>query len=170
MLLEYENGIDEPNILKLNSCFQLGRIGNAVNELLVIQAFRPDRLHAMGHILVLTVMGNSFLHDIEQELNLAEIVENEVSWMIGIETVDTLILFLKKIVTIQKFTCALQPRYIFSYLIKVLQSFISKCEENIIWSHFITLDWFTDELSSNTYRFASTVRTLSDDIHYSLVL
>jgi dynein heavy chain 1 len=53
-------------------------IGKALYKLLVIQAFRADRLMAMASIFVATVLGETFVHSAEQELNLAEIVANEV--------------------------------------------------------------------------------------------
>lgn len=53
-------------------------IGKALYKLLVIQAFRADRLIAMASIFVATVLGETFVHSAEQELNLAEIVTNEV--------------------------------------------------------------------------------------------
>ena len=55
-----------------------GPIGKALYKLLVIQAFRADRLIAMASIFVATVLGESFTHGADQELNLAEIVTNEV--------------------------------------------------------------------------------------------
>ncbi len=53
-------------------------IGQAVHQLLLIQAFRPDRLLAMSHIFVSKVLGESFMNIIEQPLDLANIVDNEV--------------------------------------------------------------------------------------------
>lgn len=53
-------------------------IGKALYKLLVIQAFRADRLIAMASIFVATVLGETFTHSAEQELNLAKIVTNEV--------------------------------------------------------------------------------------------
>ena len=47
-------------------------------ELLLIQAFRPDRLLAMSHIFVERVLGNSFMETAAKELNLADIIEKEV--------------------------------------------------------------------------------------------
>ena len=38
-----------------------------------------DRLLAMAHILVATVLGESFLQEAEQELNLTSVVQNEVN-------------------------------------------------------------------------------------------
>lgn len=53
-------------------------VGNSLYQLLVIQAFRPDRVLAMVHKVVETVFGQSFLRTSEQELDLAFIVEKEV--------------------------------------------------------------------------------------------
>lgn len=53
-------------------------IGQIIHELLVIQALRPDRIMAMGHRVVGTILGESFMHDAEQGLDLASVVEHEV--------------------------------------------------------------------------------------------
>lgn len=53
-------------------------IGQAVHQLLLIQAFRPDRLLAMSHIFVSMVLGETFMNIIEQPLDLANIVDSEV--------------------------------------------------------------------------------------------
>lgn len=53
-------------------------IGQAVHQLLLIQAFRPDRLLAMSHIFVSKVLGETFMNIIEQPLDLAHIVDSEV--------------------------------------------------------------------------------------------
>ncbi|XP_016335882.1 cytoplasmic dynein 1 heavy chain 1 [Sinocyclocheilus anshuiensis] len=53
-------------------------IGQAVHQLLLIQAFRPDRLLAMTHIFVSKVMGETFMAIMEQPLDLANIVDSEV--------------------------------------------------------------------------------------------
>ena len=59
----------------------LAPVGKALYKLLTIQAFRADRLIAMASNFVATVLGETFTHDADQELNLAEIVTNEVgSW------------------------------------------------------------------------------------------
>lgn len=55
-------------------------IGQAVHQLLLIQAFRPDRLLAMSHIFVSKVLGDSFMNIIEQPLDLANIVDSEVEY------------------------------------------------------------------------------------------
>ena len=54
-------------------------VGQAMNKLLVIQAFRPDRLIATAHGFVAAVLGENFMAKAEQELDLANIVEHEVS-------------------------------------------------------------------------------------------
>ncbi|XP_063040383.1 cytoplasmic dynein 1 heavy chain 1 isoform X1 [Engraulis encrasicolus] len=53
-------------------------IGQAVHQLLLIQAFRPDRMLAMSHIFVSKVLGETFMAIIEQPLDLANIVDTEV--------------------------------------------------------------------------------------------
>uniref|UniRef100_A0A8C5Q446 AAA+ ATPase domain-containing protein n=1 Tax=Leptobrachium leishanense TaxID=445787 RepID=A0A8C5Q446_9ANUR len=53
-------------------------IGQAVHRLLLVQAFRPDRLLAMAHIFVSTILGDSFMSVIDQPLDLAHIVDIEV--------------------------------------------------------------------------------------------
>lgn len=54
-------------------------IGQAVHQLLLIQAFRPDRLLAMSHIFVSKALGESFMNIIEQPLDLGNIVDSEVA-------------------------------------------------------------------------------------------
>ena len=49
-----------------------------MHQLLLIQAFRPDRLLAMSHIFVAKVLGESFMNIIEQPLDLAVIIDSEV--------------------------------------------------------------------------------------------
>ncbi len=51
-------------------------IGQAVHQLLLIQAFRPDRLLAMSHIFVSKVMEKKLHGIIEQPLDLANIVDS----------------------------------------------------------------------------------------------
>ncbi|KAI3378322.1 hypothetical protein SNEBB_011029, partial [Seison nebaliae] len=50
-----------------------------MNILLLIQAFRPDRLIAACHQFVLSVFGKKFFTEAEAVLNLNEITENEVT-------------------------------------------------------------------------------------------
>ncbi|KAM3670253.1 cytoplasmic dynein 1 heavy chain 1 [Ammospiza nelsoni] len=53
-------------------------IGQAIHRLLLIQAFRPDRLLAMAHTFVSTNLGESFMSIMEQPLDLTHIVDTEV--------------------------------------------------------------------------------------------
>jgi dynein heavy chain 1, cytosolic len=46
--------------------------------MLVTQVFRQDRLQAAAQQFVLSVFGSTFMQSAEQELNLADIVENEI--------------------------------------------------------------------------------------------
>ena len=56
-----------------------GDVVKAFLQLLVVQTFRPDRLLAMGHIFVATIMGEDFQQEAEQDPNLSVVVEEEVS-------------------------------------------------------------------------------------------
>ena len=53
-------------------------IGKCIHQLLVVQAFRPDRLTAMGSKFVAKVMGEVFQQEAETELDLGTIVNTEV--------------------------------------------------------------------------------------------
>ncbi|XP_065449670.1 cytoplasmic dynein 1 heavy chain 1-like isoform X1 [Chrysemys picta bellii] len=53
-------------------------IGQAIHRLLLIQAFRPDRLLAMAHAFVSANLGESFMSIMEQPLDLKHIVNTEV--------------------------------------------------------------------------------------------
>ncbi|XP_070608209.1 cytoplasmic dynein 1 heavy chain 1 isoform X1 [Erythrolamprus reginae] len=53
-------------------------IGQAIHRLLLIQAFRPDRLLAMAHHFVSTNLGENFMSIMEQPLDLSQIVDCEV--------------------------------------------------------------------------------------------
>ncbi|GAB6020623.1 Dynein heavy chain, cytoplasmic [Chamberlinius hualienensis] len=53
-------------------------VGTAINRLLVIQAFRPDRVIAMTRLFVGTIFGDSFMLQAEREFNLGQIVEEEI--------------------------------------------------------------------------------------------
>ncbi|XP_063237430.1 dynein heavy chain, cytoplasmic isoform X2 [Bacillus rossius redtenbacheri] len=57
---------------------QLSAIGTAMYQLLVIQAFRPDRVIAAGQLLVAAVLGDDFMPSAEKELDLAGSVETEL--------------------------------------------------------------------------------------------
>ncbi|CAG9813267.1 unnamed protein product [Phaedon cochleariae] len=57
---------------------QLSAIGTAMYQLLVIQAFRPDRVIAAAQNFVSIVLGNEFMYQAEKELDLAACVEKEI--------------------------------------------------------------------------------------------
>lgn len=61
-----------------NLCPLAAPIGQAIHRLLLIQAFRPDRLLAMAHMFVSTNLGESFMSIMEQPLDLTHIVGTEV--------------------------------------------------------------------------------------------
>ena len=56
----------------------LGAVGKAVHRMLFTQVFRPDRVQAAAQQFVNAVFGASFTQVAEQELNLADVVENEI--------------------------------------------------------------------------------------------
>lgn len=53
-----------------------------MHQLLVTQAFRPDRVIAKALQVVSTVLGQNFLNEAEVEMDLGSVVENEVSQII----------------------------------------------------------------------------------------
>lgn len=55
----------------------LSPVGRAMHQLLVVQAFRPDRVIAQGHQVVASVLGPDFMTAAETELDLAAAVDNE---------------------------------------------------------------------------------------------
>ena len=57
----------------------LAKVGQAVYRMLLIQSLRPDRLLAVTQQFVSSVMGTNFMLKAEQELNLANVIENEVT-------------------------------------------------------------------------------------------
>lgn len=69
----------------------LGPVGKALHQLLVIQAFRPDRLMAMATIFITVAMGEAFQQQ-ANVLDLAVIVENEVSILCCANMVTSLLL------------------------------------------------------------------------------
>jgi len=56
----------------------LSAISQSMMKLLLIQAVRPDRVIAAGHVLVDAVLGELFMPAGDRELDLAKIVDNEV--------------------------------------------------------------------------------------------
>jgi len=67
------------NIPKCWDAENLTPVGEVMYETLVVQAFRPDNLHAMMRRFVLIVMGENFLHQAEQEMDMPTVVEKEVN-------------------------------------------------------------------------------------------
>ncbi|CAH0551344.1 unnamed protein product [Brassicogethes aeneus] len=57
---------------------QLSPIGTSMYQLLVIQAFRPDRVIAAASLFVTAVLGVDFMPSAEKELDLAACVEKEI--------------------------------------------------------------------------------------------
>lgn len=47
-------------------------------ETLVVQAFRPDNIHTMLRHFTTAVLGDSFLHAADQEMDMVTVVEREV--------------------------------------------------------------------------------------------
>ncbi|WAR20651.1 DYHC1-like protein [Mya arenaria] len=54
------------------------RKNGAVNGMLVVQALRPDRLTSMARIFVEKVLGTTFAHAADKELDLGGIVESDI--------------------------------------------------------------------------------------------
>lgn len=57
---------------------QLSPIGTAMYQLLVIQAFRPDRIIAAASLFVAAVMGPDFMASAEKEIDFGVIIEKEL--------------------------------------------------------------------------------------------
>ncbi|XP_046751875.1 dynein heavy chain, cytoplasmic isoform X5 [Diprion similis] len=56
----------------------LSPIGIAMHQLLVIQAFRPDRVIAAASLVVTSALGESFMAAAEAELDFGSVVENQL--------------------------------------------------------------------------------------------
>ncbi|CAB0033630.1 unnamed protein product [Trichogramma brassicae] len=54
------------------------KLGVSINQLLIIQAFRPDRVIASASLVVDSILGESFMSSAESELNFVNVVENEL--------------------------------------------------------------------------------------------
>lgn len=65
-------------VLWEESARPLSTVGQSMHRLLVVQAFRPDRVIAQGHHVVTAVLGDDFTTAAETELDLAAVVDNEV--------------------------------------------------------------------------------------------
>lgn len=57
----------------------LSPIVSSVHQLLLIQAFRPDRVIAAAHNVVNTVLGEDFMPNAEQELDFANVVDKQLN-------------------------------------------------------------------------------------------
>ncbi|XP_017053188.1 dynein heavy chain, cytoplasmic isoform X2 [Drosophila ficusphila] len=57
----------------------LSPIASSVHQLLLIQAFRPDRVIAAAHNVVNTVLGEDFMPNAEQELDFAAVVDKQLN-------------------------------------------------------------------------------------------
>lgn len=64
--------------LSKNILFIVAETGKVVFSLLMIRAFRPDRLVSTVRMFIEKILGETFAHTAEKELNLSEVVENEV--------------------------------------------------------------------------------------------
>ncbi|EDW50531.1 GM13947 [Drosophila sechellia] len=57
----------------------LSPIASSVHQLLLIQAFRPDRVIAAAHNVVNTVLGEDFMPNAEQELDFTSVVDKQLN-------------------------------------------------------------------------------------------
>ena len=57
----------------------LNKVGQSLYNLLLVEAFRPDRLLAAVNQFVASVMGEEFLNVIDSPLDLRRVVEEEVT-------------------------------------------------------------------------------------------
>lgn len=74
-----ESSNPELNVIQLwDQEKPLTPIGTAMHQLLVIQAFRPDRLISMSSLVVHAILSDEFLQSAESQFNLGEIVEKEI--------------------------------------------------------------------------------------------
>lgn len=75
-----QQGSPELNVPQLwDESKALSPISAALHQLLLIQAFRPDRVVAASHIFVSTVMGEDFMPLAESELDFASCVEQQLN-------------------------------------------------------------------------------------------
>jgi dynein heavy chain 1, cytosolic len=75
-----QQGSPEQNVPQLwDESKALSPIAAALHQLLLIQAFRPDRIMAAAHIFVDRVLGEDFMPAAETELDFAACVEQEMT-------------------------------------------------------------------------------------------
>lgn len=73
------NSTPETNVPTIwNEEKPLNDTGRVVFSLLMIRAFRPDRLVSTVRMFIEKILGETFSHTAEKELNMSEVVENEV--------------------------------------------------------------------------------------------
>lgn len=77
-----EGSVEDGFLICPSSLLFSAPIGQAIHRLLLIQAFRPDRLLAMAHTFVSTNLGESFMSIMEQPLDLTHIVDTEVTHLV----------------------------------------------------------------------------------------
>ncbi|XP_049288218.1 dynein heavy chain, cytoplasmic isoform X3 [Anopheles funestus] len=75
-----QQGSPEQNVPVLwDESKALSSVSAAMHQLLLIQAFRPDRVIAAAHLFVSTVLGEDFMPQAEKELDFATCVEKELN-------------------------------------------------------------------------------------------
>lgn len=75
-----QQGSPEQNVPQLwDESKALSPVAAAVHQLLLIQAFRPDRVIAAGQLLVSNVLGENFMPLAEKELNFSECVDKQIT-------------------------------------------------------------------------------------------
>lgn len=75
-----QQGSPELNVPQLwDEARALSPIAAALHQMLLIQAFRPDRVIAAAHILVNAVLGEDFMPTAEKELDFAAVIEKQLT-------------------------------------------------------------------------------------------
>lgn len=75
-----QQGSPEMNVPQLwDESKGLTPISAALHQLLLIQAFRPDRVIAASHVFVSTIMGSDFMNLAEEELDFGACVEQQLN-------------------------------------------------------------------------------------------
>ncbi|XP_065167911.1 dynein heavy chain, cytoplasmic isoform X2 [Atheta coriaria] len=74
-----QQGTPEQNVPRLwQEEKPLSSIGTAMYQMLLIQAFRPDRVIAAAHVFVDAVLGDNYMQKAEDELDFGAVVEKEL--------------------------------------------------------------------------------------------
>ncbi|XP_038118676.1 dynein heavy chain, cytoplasmic isoform X2 [Culex quinquefasciatus] len=75
-----QQGSPEQNVPQLwDESKALSPVSSSMHQLLLIQAFRPDRVIAAAHLFVSTVLGEHFMPNAEKELDFTACVEKEIA-------------------------------------------------------------------------------------------